>query len=313
MRSSLVLAGVILAVGLAACTTAESSTGDAAQIEANKEAALDLSRSIAAAKLPAEADSLLAADFRYHGPAGMGPKGDGEMNKAEYVAYMSGLGAAFSGMNMEFTEVLGEGDRVAVHYTNTFKHTGVFLGVPPSGKEVRITGTFVRQVKDGKVLAEWDNPDTGALMAQVDVLSPLKTATLDVSRAIMKGELAGKADALLDASFAYHGPAGMGAKGDGEMNKAEYVGFMSALSAAFSEMNMEFTQVVAEGDMVGVHYTNTFKHTGTYNGVPPSGNTIVIHGTFVRQVKNGKVIAEWDNPDTGALMAQLGFTFVPPP
>ena len=167
MRSSLFLAGVILALGLAACTSAESSTGDAAQIEANKEAALDVSRSIAAANLSAEADSLLAVDFRYHGPAGLGPKGDGEMNKDEYVGFMSALSAAFSEMNMEFTQVAAEGDMVGVHYTNTFKHTGTYNGVPPSGNTIAIHGTFVRQVKDGKVIAEWDNPDTGALMAQL--------------------------------------------------------------------------------------------------------------------------------------------------
>ena len=289
----------------AACTTTPE-TG------ANKTLALAVSRSIAANTLGADADGLLAPAFVYHGPAGLGPRFDGEMTRAEYIGYMTALGAAFSDMTMDFTQVVAEGDLVAVHYTNTFKHTGVFAGAPPSGREIRMTGTFVRRVVDGLVVEECDNPDVAGLFTQVDTAGPTRELVLDVSRSIMNNELASKADQLLAPDFAYHGPGGVGPAGDGEMTRAEYVTFMTQLSGAFSEMHMVFDHVVVQGDKVGVHYTNTFKHTGMYNGVPPTGRTIVIHGIFVRHVAGGKVIAEWDNPDSGALMAQLGFSFEPP-
>ncbi len=143
-------------------------------------------------------------------------------------------------------------------------------------------------------------------------LAANKEAALAVSNAIASNSLAARADAVLSADFAYHGPAGSGPKGDGEMNKAEYVGFMSALSAAFTEMQMDFINVVAEGDQVAVHYRNTFKHTGNFMGVPASGKNISITGTFVRRVAKGQVAEEWDNPDMGALLNQLGFQFIPP-
>ena len=298
------LACVSLLSGACATSTTES--------DANKTLALSVSRSIAANTLGADADGLLAPAFVYHGPAGLGPRFDGEMTRAEYLGYMTALGAAFSGMTMDFTQIVAEGDLVAVHYANTFQHTGVFAGAPPSGRQIRMTGTFVRRVVDGLVVEEWDNPDVAGLFAQVDLAAPTRELVLDVSRSIMNNELAAKADQLLAPDFAYHGPGGVGPAGDGEMTRAEYIAFMTQLSGAFSEMQMVFDHVVVQGDKVGVHYTNTFKHTGMYNGVPPTGRTIVIHGTFVRQVAGGKVIAEWDNPDSGALMAQLGFSFVPP-
>ena len=144
-----------------ACATSTTES------DANKTLALAVSRSIAANTLGADADGLLAPAFVYHGPAGLGPRFDGEMTRAEYIGYMTALGAAFSGMTMDFTQVLADGDLVAVHYTNTFKHTGVFAGAPPSGREIRMTGTFVRRVVDGLVVEEWDNPDVAGLIAQV--------------------------------------------------------------------------------------------------------------------------------------------------
>lgn len=304
--------GLSLAGLIGGCDGSDTGSQGDVELQANKDAALSVSQAIAAGTLSAKAEALLDPSFAYHGPAGMGPEGDGEMNREQYVQYMSALSQAFSGMTMDFTQVIAEGDKVGVHYTNSFKNTGAFFGLPPTGKDITIHGTFLRQVKDGKVVAEWDNPDVASLMAQLDVLQPVKDAALNVSKAIAAGTLKDKADSLLDPSFAYHGPAGMGPQGDGEMNKEGYVEYMSGLTASFSNMNMEFLQVVAEGDRVGVHYRNTMQHTGTFAGVPPTGKTIVITGTWVRQVKDGKAITEWDNPDVGALMAQVGYTMTPP-
>lgn len=136
-------------------------------------------------------------------------------------------------------------------------------------------------------------------------LSVNKEATLAVSRAIAAAELGGKAEALLAKDFKYHGPAGM------ELETQGYVGFMAQLNASFSDMKMNFTQVVEEGDMVGVHYTNTFIFKNAYNGIPPTGKPVTITGTFIRKVVNGKVAEEWDNPDLLGLMQQIGA--IPPP
>jgi predicted ester cyclase len=133
----------------------------------------------------------------------------------------------------------------------------------------------------------------------------IKEAVLNVSRAIADHQLDAKADTLLAPDFKYHGAAGM------EMNRAAYIGFMAQLVAAFPDMKMEFQKVVVEGDSVGVHYQNTFTHKGAYQGIPATGKVVTMSGTYIRRVKDGKVVEEWDNPDLFGLM--MGIGVIPPP
>ena len=132
--------------------------------EATHEAALNLSQAIAARELARRADELLAPRFRYHGPAGM------ELDRDGYVAFMTGLGDAFPDMQMTFEQVVVEGDKVGVHWTNRFTHRGAYQGVPPTGKAIQISGTYIRQVADGRVSEEWDTTDIFGLSIQLGLI-----------------------------------------------------------------------------------------------------------------------------------------------
>jgi predicted ester cyclase len=127
-----------------------------------------------------------------------------------------------------------------------------------------------------------------------------KIIALDLSRAIMNGEW-DKVDVLLADDFVYIGddkPA---------LNKAQYVGFMrDMLCSAMTQMDMQFLRVVAEGDMVAVDYTNDMTHSAIFFGIPASGKRVHATGQFMRQIKDGKVCAEWQTTNALALMQQLG-------
>lgn len=123
---------------------------------------------------------------------------------------------------------------------------------------------------------------------------------LAVSLAIQNGELAARADELLADDFTYTGAAGL------VLDKAGYVGFMQGLSTSFSDQKMTFHATVAEGDKVGVAWTNDMTHTAEYQGIPATGNRITAAGNWIRQVADGKVVREWDTTDIFGLMQQLG-------
>ena len=132
--------------------------------DAVREAALDLSRAIADRELARRADELLTPGFVYHGPAGM------ELDRSAYVEFMEGLGAAFPDMQMTFEPVVVDGDRVGVHWANGFTHQGPYMGVPPTGKAMRITGTYIREIRDGRVAEEWDTTDIFGLAQQLGMI-----------------------------------------------------------------------------------------------------------------------------------------------
>ncbi len=127
-----------------------------------------------------------------------------------------------------------------------------------------------------------------------------KEIALNVSRAIMNGEWE-TVEALLADDFQYIGD------GNPAINKQQYIGFMRyALCAGMTEMDMKFLRVVGEGEMVAVDYTNAMTHSGPFYGVPATGKRVLGTGQFMRQVKNGKVVAEWQTTNALGLMQQLG-------
>jgi hypothetical protein len=51
------------------------------------------------------------------------------------------------------------------------KHKGEFQGIPPTGKELSVTGTDIYRIVDGKIVEPWVEADMLGLMQQLGVLS----------------------------------------------------------------------------------------------------------------------------------------------
>ena len=127
----------------------------------------------------------------------------------------------------------------------------------------------------------------------------VKKTTLAVSYAILE-ERWNELDALLDEKFTY--------TGDGFVfTKDEYIGFMQDMKAAFSGLKMEFPQILVDGDMASVRFISTAVNTGKFMGAPANKKNLEIHGTFIRKVKDGKVMQEWQTTDLLGVMRQIGF------
>ena len=68
-------------------------------------------------------------------------------------------------------ELVAEGDKVAFRCRYECTHTGTaFMGVPPSGRRISMTGVGVMRVDDGKVAEFWVSPDRMTLMQQIGAL-----------------------------------------------------------------------------------------------------------------------------------------------
>jgi predicted ester cyclase len=67
-------------------------------------------------------------------------------------------------------DMLAEGDRVAVRLTARGTHTGEFMGIPPTGKQVTVTGTVICRIAEGKIQEDWFNSDALGLLQQLGVI-----------------------------------------------------------------------------------------------------------------------------------------------
>lgn len=127
----------------------------------------------------------------------------------------------------------------------------------------------------------------------------VKKTALAVSIAILEGRW-NDLDKLLDDKFTY--------RGDGFVfNKDEYIGFMQDMKSAFSNLKMEFPNIVVDGDQASIRFISTAVNTGSFMGAPANKRNLEIHGIFIRKVKNGKVMQEWQTTDLLGVMKQIGF------
>jgi len=85
---------------------------------------------------------------------------------------------------------------------------------------------------------------------------------------------------------------------------AEFEKFYDRLRAQFSDFKISPVLVLAEADLVCMHWFCSSKHNAT-------GKTTEITGTSIVRVKYGRFVEAWQNWDAAALAAQLSGE--PPP
>jgi steroid delta-isomerase-like uncharacterized protein len=108
-------------------------------------------------------DEYFASDYRYHGAAG-------ELDADGFKAIHSNFLSAFPDAKASIEDMIAVGDKVATRWKICGTHTGEFQGLPPTGKKVTITGIIISQVKDGKVVEEWEELNQLSLMQQLGVI-----------------------------------------------------------------------------------------------------------------------------------------------
>jgi steroid delta-isomerase-like uncharacterized protein len=123
---------------------------------------------------------------------------------------------------------------------------------------------------------------------------------LGVSRAILAADWAGL-DSLLAPDFTYHGDLGE------PYTRDQYIGFMQAMKGAMSDMTMDFTHIVSQGDLVSIRFVTRARQTGKFMGAPATKKNVEIRGIFMRRIEDGRVVEEWQATDLLWMMTQMGF------
>ena len=70
-------------------------------------------------------------------------------------------------------DMVAEGDKVAARFTARGIHEGAFMGLPPTGKLIAMTGIEVFRIENGKIAELWGEANLFGLMQQLGILPPL--------------------------------------------------------------------------------------------------------------------------------------------
>ena len=131
---------------------------------ANKALARRVFEEVLNARNMAALDQLAAADYEEHNPLpGQRTGLDGLRDR--YTMVLNGLDPLFT-----IEDVIAEGDRVVLRWTNSGTHVAEFLGMPPTGKSFTIGGIEIWRVKDGKLAEHWDMVDVFGQLQQLGLL-----------------------------------------------------------------------------------------------------------------------------------------------
>ncbi len=87
--------------------------------------------------------------------------------------------------------------------------------------------------------------------------------------------------------------------------------FYGGLRAAFPDIRFSIEDQIAAGDRVVTRWTARATHTGDFQGIPPTGEPVLMMGIDIDRFANGKVVECWPIADELGLLHQLGV--VPPP
>ena len=75
---------------------------------------------------------------------------------------------------------------------------------------------------------------------------------------------------------------------------------------AFPDLRITIDKILAEGDLVSVHFIGEGTNTGAANGLPATGKPIRIAGMMILRIVDGKVVEEWPSFDQLDFLRQLG-------
>jgi predicted ester cyclase len=81
--------------------------------------------------------------------------------------------------------------------------------------------------------------------------------------------------------------------------------------AAFDGFRAEILDQIAEGDKVVTRKVFRGSHSGSFNGVEPTGAEVEIHVIDIVRVQDGRIVEHWNCVDRVGLLAQLGALPVP--
>ncbi|MEU5607677.1 flavin reductase [Streptomyces sparsogenes] len=119
-------------------------------------------------------DDLLSPSYvRRRGPAAVAQDRD------QFKDSIRAVREAFPDLHTEIEDIVEDGDRLAIRWRSTGRHTGAFLGVPPTGKPVEVSGATFTRFDGSAVTEEWVTFDSRQLLEALGIVTTTQRAAID--------------------------------------------------------------------------------------------------------------------------------------
>jgi steroid delta-isomerase-like uncharacterized protein len=113
-------------------------------------------------------DELVAPSYENHDPAVPGlPRGPQGLRPI-----IAAFRAAFPDLQVTIEDQIAEDDKVVTRYTMRGTHQGEFMGRPPTGKPMAVSGIQIERVVHGQIVEHWRKSDDLGMLQQLGALPP---------------------------------------------------------------------------------------------------------------------------------------------
>jgi steroid delta-isomerase-like uncharacterized protein len=117
------------------------------------------------------ADQYLAAGYVEHSstPGEQGKGYNKKVGPEGMKDFVRMFRRAFPDITFSILQMVAEGEKVAVHVKGVGTHQGELMGLPPTGKQVVVTGAAIHRIADGKIVESDEFVDKMGLRMQLGV------------------------------------------------------------------------------------------------------------------------------------------------
>ena len=92
--------------------------------------------------------------------------GQAEAAKQEAADFRRG----FPDVVSTIADLIAEGNKVAARWRSRATHQGDYMGIAPTGKEVKFTGISFYRIEAGRIAESWNEEDELGLMRQIGAI-----------------------------------------------------------------------------------------------------------------------------------------------
>ena len=94
--------------------------------------------------------------------------------------------------------------------------------------------------------------------------------------------------------------------GTGDLGLKALRTFAHEFRVGFPDFHNTIDLQLAEGDLVATRFTSTGTHTGSFQGIAPTGRKLSWTGTVIDRVQDDRIVESWGNWDMMGMLQQLG-------
>ena len=96
------------------------------------------------------------------------------------------------------------------------------------------------------------------------------------------------------------------------LDRAGWLTFFREFRTAFPDAQFTIEDMIGEGDRVVMRLTMRGTHRGVFNGIAATGKAVVVAGTSIERIVDGRIVEGWVTNDALGLLQQLGVLPGPP-